>query len=52
VAAIESRDLNAFRAALPAADAVRDAAVIEGFNYSNGQPVAIHLFLKTGTPGR
>ncbi len=46
VAAVEARDLDSFRAALPSPGVVREATVIKGFDYSNGTPVAIHLFVE------
>jgi hypothetical protein len=44
-ALIEERELPAFTAGLPTPAAANDRTVIEGFNYSNGHTVKLHLFV-------
>ena len=44
-ALVEERELPAFTASLPRPGAVGERAVIEGFDYSNGKHVRLHLFV-------
>jgi 4-amino-4-deoxy-L-arabinose transferase-like glycosyltransferase len=45
VALIEERELPTFTAALPEPDALAERAVIEGFDYSSGRQVRLHLLV-------
>lgn len=47
LAAVEGRQLDAFR---DSADGVREVEVIEGFNYSRGKRVTMHLFVNGDGP--
>jgi 4-amino-4-deoxy-L-arabinose transferase-like glycosyltransferase len=49
LAAVEERQMEAFRGALPAGLAVAEVATIDGFNYSRGDAVTLHLFTRAGT---
>jgi 4-amino-4-deoxy-L-arabinose transferase-like glycosyltransferase len=48
-ALVEERELAAFRASLTSSAAASDRAVIEGFDYSNGKRVRLHLFAPRST---
>lgn len=45
--AIEAHELDAFRAALPAGAPVEAVGTIDGFNYSRGKDVTLHLFTRS-----
>jgi 4-amino-4-deoxy-L-arabinose transferase-like glycosyltransferase len=47
VALIEERELATFMNSLPAPATVADRALVEGLDYSSGQRVRLHLFVRT-----
>lgn len=48
--AVGDRDLGAFRAAVAARDLpLREAAIVEGYNYTRGRRLRLHLFQRVST---